>query len=194
MQVYRQGLSRILQLFSSLSPFYSELVIVILSHVFLPHQPALCSRHPPPQIITMSAPLSQPNGYTLNTPRLIIRTAQSHDVGPLHAYLTTPANYGTVADLTIESLRERIDKWAASTAAGKSAFMILVLRDHGKPRNAGDEVIGFGGFNSLPRTKMLNPEARSADEVPEAEKVLLGDLGVSLTPRCRRKVNAYFRT
>lgn len=121
-------------------------------------------------------------GYAIITPRLVIRTALLTDGEALLTYLTNPNHYGAETDLTLEALLPRIDKWAAKTHAGESAFMLIFLRATGK-------VIGFGGFNSLPRTRVLSSGERTSDDSPEEEKVKAGDVGVGLAPGHRRKVS-----
>lgn len=96
-------------------------------------------------------------------------------------FLSDPGNFGYEADLTIDAFRPRIERIAARTAASENAFMIVVLRET-------NEVIGFGGFNSLPRTAMLNSSERKSDRVPEESKVLAGDMGISIDHHYHRKV------
>lgn len=154
------------------------------------------------------APPSAPGrGFTITTPRLTIRTAQPADAAPLHSFFTTPANYGATPDLTLEALLARIDTWAGKTAAGESAFMIIFARPTAAAREEGTTttitttgdaddiqpqqeglVIGFGGFNSLPRTACLASGERRSDGVAEEVKVRAGDMGISFAADHQRKV------
>lgn len=133
-------------------------------------------------------------GFTITTPRLTIRTAQPGDAGPLLAYLTHPDNYGAIPDLTKDDLLARIGKWAAKTAEGESAFMIILPRggeEEQQQQQEQHEVIGFGGFNSLPRTANLNSSEKLSDGVEEDVKVKAGDMGISFAAAWQRKVSAF---
>lgn len=68
------------------------------------------------------------SGYTITSPRITIRTAVHSDGEALVAFFTNPANFPweAEADLTLEKVLPRIDRWAKATAEGKSAFMVVV--------------------------------------------------------------------
>ncbi|KAI8243917.1 hypothetical protein K4K57_012762 [Colletotrichum sp. SAR 10_99] len=90
----------------------------------------------------MAAPFPQ-EAYTITTPRLIIRSAVPEDDDALYKLLSTPENQPFDAvqpGLSPEVMRARINRWKPMTAAGKNAFMVVVLRETG-------EVIGNGGYN-----------------------------------------------
>lgn len=131
---------------------------------------------------------SFPLSYTIQTPRLTLLTPQPVHATALHAYLTNPAHYGSSDSLTRERVAEKIDDWAVKTAAGESAFLIIVRSTAGE--DGGDEeIMGFGGFNSLPWTKMLASEERKGDAEAAGEKVKVGDMGISFAPKWQRQVN-----
>lgn len=131
-----------------------------------------------------SAPAaSAASGLSITSPRLTIRTAVPSDGEALVAYFSTPANFPWPAEtgLTLEKMLPRIDRWKDATAAGKSAFMVIVVRET-------DQLIGFGGFNSLPRTEPLG--SKSTWEIRKAEgeeTVLVADVGVSIDHQQQRK-------
>ncbi|KAJ4417032.1 hypothetical protein N0V82_006386 [Gnomoniopsis sp. IMI 355080] len=127
----------------------------------------------------MSAPIPPSRGYIITSPRLILRTPRTEDADPLMRFLSDPENFGYEADLTIDDFKPRVERIAARTAAGENAFMIIILRETG-------DLIGFGGFNSLPRTAMLNSKERKSDDILE-RKVLAGDMGVSIDHHHQRK-------
>lgn len=125
------------------------------------------------------------SGHTITSPRLVIRTARPADGEALVAYLTNPANFPWEAekDLTLDKILPRIDRWAKATEEGKSAFMVVVLRE-------GDHMIGFGGFNSFPYTRPLGSEPTwrmTLRENTEEGVVLVADIGMSIDHRYQRK-------
>lgn len=122
-------------------------------------------------------------GRTITSPRLTIRTAVPSDGEALVAYFSNPANFPWPAeeDLTLEKMLPRIGKWADATAKGQSAFMVIVLRET-------DQLIGFGGFNNLPRTEPLG--GKPAWEIRKASgegTVLVADVGVSIDHQHQRR-------
>ncbi|KAG8161138.1 hypothetical protein KVR01_009402 [Diaporthe batatas] len=128
---------------------------------------------------------SAASGFAITTPRLTIRTAVPPDGEALVAYFSNPANFPWPAekDLTLEKILPRIDKWADATAAGRSAFMVIVVRET-------DQLIGFGGFNSLPRTEPLGGKPTWAIRKSEGEgeeTVLVADIGVSIDHQHQRR-------
>lgn len=131
-----------------------------------------------------SAPTaSAASGLSITSPRLTIRTAVPSDGEALVAYFSNPANFPWPAetDLTLEKILPRIGKWAEATAAGKSAFMVIVVRETG-------QLIGFGGFNSLPRTEPLGGKPTWEIRKGEGEgTVLVADVGVSIDHQHQRK-------
>jgi RimJ/RimL family protein N-acetyltransferase len=101
------------------------------------------------------------------------------------AFFTQPANFPweAEADLTLEKVLPRIDRWAKATAEGKSAFMVVVLRES-------NQLIGFGGFNSLPYTQPLGNQptwTMTKKEGPEEGMVLAADIGMSIDHKYQPK-------
>lgn len=134
-------------------------------------------------IMSSETPASAATGLTVTSPRLTSRTAVPSDGEALVAYFSNPANFPwpVEKDLTLEKMLPRIDKWADATEKGRSAFMVIVLRET-------DELIGFGGFNSLPRTEPLRDQPvwrirKSSGE----ESVLVADIGVGIDHQHQRK-------
>ncbi|KAJ4388833.1 hypothetical protein N0V93_006294 [Gnomoniopsis smithogilvyi] len=125
-------------------------------------------------------PNPSPTGYIITSPRLVLRTPRAEDAEPFMRFLSDPENFGYEAGLTIDVFQPRVEKIAARTAAGENAFMIILLRETG-------DIVGFGGFNSLPRTAILNSSERKSDDVLEGSKVLAGDMGISIDHRYHRK-------
>lgn len=126
---------------------------------------------------------SAATGLSITSPRLTIRTAVPSDGEALVTYFSNPANFPwpAEAELTLEKMLPRIDKWAEATAAGRSAFMVIVLRET-------DQLIGFGGFNSLPRTEP--PGDKTTWEIRKGERegmVLAADVGVSIDHQHQRR-------
>ncbi|ROV93640.1 hypothetical protein VMCG_08101 [Cytospora schulzeri] len=125
------------------------------------------------------------SGHTITSPRLTIRTAVHSDAEALVAFFTNPANFPwePEADLTLEKMLPRIDRWATATAEGSSAFMVIVLRES-------NQVIGFGGFNVLPYTEPLGSKPlweMKKREGPEEGMVLAADIGMSIDHKYQRK-------
>lgn len=126
---------------------------------------------------------SAATGLSVTSPRLTIRTAVPSDAEALVAYFSNAANFPWPAetDLTLEKMLPRIQKWADATAAGRSAFMVIVLRETG-------QLIGFGGFNSLPRTEPLGAKATWEIRKGDGEgMVLAADVGVSIDHQHQRR-------
>jgi RimJ/RimL family protein N-acetyltransferase len=127
--------------------------------------------------------VSAATGLSIASPRLTIRSAVPSDGEALVAYFSNPANFPWPAekDLTLEKMLSRIDKWTDATAAGRSAFMVIVLRET-------DQFIGFGGFNSLPRIEA--PLGKPTWEIRKGTgegTVLAADVGVSIDHQHQRK-------
>lgn len=126
---------------------------------------------------------SATTGLSITSPRLMIRSAVPSDGEALVGYFSNQANFPwpVEKDLALEKMLPRIDKWADATAAGRSAFMVIVLRET-------DQVIGFGGFNSLPRTEPPggNPTWDIRKGTGEGV-VLAADVGVSIDHQHQRK-------
>ncbi|ROW02923.1 hypothetical protein VSDG_01715 [Cytospora chrysosperma] len=125
------------------------------------------------------------SGYAITSPRLTIRTAVHSDGEALVAFFTNPANFPWEAEaaLTLEKVLPRIDRWAKATAEGKSAFMVVVLRES-------NQLIGFGGFNSLPYTEPLGSQptwTMTNKEGREEGMVLAADIGMSIDHKHQRK-------
>lgn len=123
------------------------------------------------------------SGLTITSPRLTIRTAVPSDGEALVAYFSNQANFPWPAekDLTLEKMLSRIDKFANATAKGKSAFMVITLRETGQH-------IGFGGFNNLPRTEPLGDKPTWEIRNGSGEgTVLVADVGVSIDHQHQRQ-------
>lgn len=133
--------------------------------------------------MSSETPASAATGLTITSPRLTVRTAVPSDGEALVTYFSNPANFPWPAekDLTLEKMLPRIDKWADATAKGNSAFMVIVLRETG-------ELIGFGGFNNLPRTEPLGDQPPWKIRKGSGEgTVLAADVGVSIDHQHQRK-------
>lgn len=133
--------------------------------------------------MSSEAPTSAATGLSIASPRLTVRTAIPSDGEALVAYFSDQANFPWPVEknLTLEKMLPRIEKWASATAQGKSAFMVVALRETGK-------LIGFGGFNSLPRTEPLGEKpvwkiTRGSGE----GTVLAADVGISIDHQHQRK-------
>lgn len=126
---------------------------------------------------------SAATGLTVTSPRLTIRTAVPSDGEALVAYFSNPANFPwpVEKDLTLDKMLPRIDKWADATVNGRSAFMVITLRET-------NELIGFGGFNNLPRTEPLGdkPAWKIRNGTGEGI-VLVADVGVSIDHQHQRR-------
>ncbi|KAI3390305.1 hypothetical protein diail_10309 [Diaporthe ilicicola] len=128
-------------------------------------------------------PAPAATGLSITSPRLTVRTAVPSDGEALVAYFSDQANFPWPAekDLTVEKILPRIGKWASATAEGRSAFMVIVLRETG-------QLIGFGGFNSLPRTEPLGDKPTWEMTKGGGEgTVLVADVGVSIHHHYQRK-------
>ncbi|KUI61186.1 putative N-acetyltransferase p20 [Cytospora mali] len=130
-------------------------------------------------------PAAAASGYTITSPRLTIRTAVPSDGEALVSFFTDPANFPWEAetDLTVEKVLPRIDRWAKATEEWKSAFVVVIERES-------DQLIGFGGFNSLPYTKPLGSESIwtvAKQDGPEGGMVLVADIGMSIDHRYQRR-------
>lgn len=128
-------------------------------------------------------PASAATGLTITSPRLTIRTAVPSDGEALVAYFSDPANFPwpVEKDLNLEKMLPRIDKWADATTNGRSAFMVITLRET-------NEVIGFGGFNNLPRTEPLGDKPAWKVRKGSGEgTVLVADVGVSIDHQHQRR-------
>lgn len=96
------------------------------------------------------------SSHEITTPRLIIRSAKHSDAAGICHVLGNPLNFPhnpVDPDLTLDVFERRIAKWETATAKGDSAFMIVILRETNK-------IIGFGGFNSLPKAPALTGSDR----------------------------------
>lgn len=126
---------------------------------------------------------SAATGLSITSPRLTIRTAVPSDGEALVAYFSDPANFPwpVEKDLTLEKMLPRIDKWADATSKGSSAFMVITLRQT-------DQLIGFGGFNSLPRTQPLGDQPPWMIRKDSGEgAVVAADVGVSIDHQHQRQ-------
>lgn len=85
-----------------------------------------------------------------------------------------------------------MDKWEETRGRGENGWLVVLLRDGRGEKEEGGKVIGFGGYNSFPRTRILNSAERRSENVPEEEKVLAGDIGVGIDVREQRKVSFFF--
>lgn len=143
----------------------------------------------------MSSTSSLPLGpHTIHTPRLTLRTPISPaDIPSLLAYFTDPAatSEQPQRDLTPDILDKRIEKWYKTRAEGTNAWLVVVLRNDISHEKEGDKIIGFGGYNSFPRTSILNSAERESDDVPDEDKVWAADIGMGIDLRYQRKVSSH---
>lgn len=82
--------------------------------------------------------------HTIETRRLIIRTAAPEDATDIAALRGNPENnpYGSADSNDPEVYMGRISRWQKANAEGRYAFLVILLRDSG-------ELIGFGGYNEF---------------------------------------------
>lgn len=137
------------------------------------------------QLAIMSSEPAAPaaTGLKITSPRLTIRTAAPSDGEALVAYFSNQANFPWPAekDLTLDKMLPRIDKFADATARGQSAFMVIALRETG-------QLIGFGGFNNLPRTEPLGDKPAWEIRNGSGEgTVRVADVGVSIDHQHQRR-------
>ncbi|KAL1852425.1 hypothetical protein Daus18300_012184 [Diaporthe australafricana] len=133
--------------------------------------------------MSSETPAPAANGISITTPRLTVRTAVPSDGEALVAYFSDQANFPwpVEKDVTLEKILPRIERWANATAEGKSAFMVVALRETDRP-------IGFGGFNSLPRTEPLSDKPVWKLTKGSGEgTVLAADVGISIDHQHQRK-------
>lgn len=149
--------------------------------------------------------------HTIHTPRLILRTPisssssspTSDDIPSLLAYFTDPAaSENPQPHLTADTLAQRVQKWDQTRAEGANAWLIVVLRNNDdsnndsnttekdEDENNNNKIIGFGGYNSFPHTRLLNSAERVSDAVPDEDKVWVADIGVGINQRYQRKVSS----
>lgn len=134
--------------------------------------------------------------HTLPTPRLTLRTPTADLLPALAAYW--PGQ-------TPEALASKIQKWDQTRAEGVNAWLVVVLNNDdddedggGDTREKDTKVIGFGGYNSLPRTSrpsIHSAEEAGLDQIPvdgAEDKVLVADMGIEIDARYQRKVSDSF--
>ncbi|KAH8890142.1 acyl-CoA N-acyltransferase [Thozetella sp. PMI_491] len=112
--------------------------------------------------------------YEIKTPRLIIRSAVPEDAEPVYRLLSSPDNNPHTPvdpELSPEVFSRRIARWKETAETGVNAFMVIASRETG-------ELVGFGGFNSLPKKPALDGSG---------QEVLVGDIGVMIDKKQWRK-------
>jgi RimJ/RimL family protein N-acetyltransferase len=127
--------------------------------------------------------------HTVHTPRLLIRSSIVSDALAVNIIRTEKLNspFGGVVDpeLTLSVQRERIASDAITTAEGKNAWMVIIIKDP----QPGDEsveglrvdegvLIGNTGFNCFPLKPLL---------VDSSKEAIVGDTGALIDYRFARK-------
>lgn len=119
--------------------------------------------------------------HTLPTPRLTLRTPTVDLLPALAAYWPGQTPEAELAN--------EIQKWDQTRAEGVNAWLVVVLKEdevedsvdcggEKKQEQEQAKIIGFGGYNSLPRTTV-----EGADD-----KVLVADMGIEINAKYQRKV------
>lgn len=130
--------------------------------------------------------------HNFTTPRLILRSALSSDAHPFTIIRNNPQNrpFGGVVDpdLSTEVQAQRLEAQKISTAAGKNAWLVVILKEDSEEISRSDNVkdlrvhdgflIGMTGFNSFPVEKSNDGTG---------EDILIGDIGVLIDYRFARK-------
>ena len=136
-----------------------------------------------------SPPAHARPSHTIHTPRLLIRSSKPSDALAVNILRTEPLNnpFGGVVDpdLTLDMQRERFAADAITTAEGKNAWMVAIIKDP-KPEDGSVEglrveegtLIGNAGYNCFPLKPTL------ADPSKEA---IAGDTGVLIDYRFARQ-------
>lgn len=120
--------------------------------------------------------------HTITTPRLILRSSLLSDAKPFSLIRSHPLNnpFGGVVNATLseEEQREKLIAEAESTAAGKNAWVNVILKPGEECPTEAEELrvedgilIGMSGFNSF----------------PVEEGVLVGDTGALIDYRFARR-------
>lgn len=135
--------------------------------------------------MTTLLPLHARPSHSITTPRLILRSALASDAVPFQKIRSHPQNnpFGGVvnATLSIEEQEARLTAQAASTAAGKNAFLNVILNtnvDHGMLVEAKEllvtdgVLVGMTGFNTF---------------MVDEKGYLVGDTGVLIDYRFARR-------
>ncbi|KAJ8067319.1 hypothetical protein OCU04_004672 [Sclerotinia nivalis] len=120
--------------------------------------------------------------HNFTTPRLILRSAFSSDARSFTTVRNDPKNspFGGVVDpdLSIEVQAQRLEAQKISTAAGKNAWLVGILKDSEELPTINDVedlrvhdgfLIGMTGFNSFLMEKF---------DDGTGEDILIGDIGV----------------
>ncbi|KAF7870264.1 hypothetical protein EAF04_004012 [Stromatinia cepivora] len=129
--------------------------------------------------------------HNFTTPHLILRSALSSDAHPFTLVRNDPQNspFGGVVDpdLSTEVQAQRLEAQKISTAAGKNAWLVVILKDSEELPRINDVedlrvhdgfLIGMTGFNSFPMEKSVDDTGKD---------ILLGDTGVLIDYRFARK-------
>jgi RimJ/RimL family protein N-acetyltransferase len=176
-------------------PFFAALRLnplryIKIKPVHLQHQPQdIPSIASLTIMATPSPPAYARPFHTIRTPRLLIRSGIPSDALAVKTLRGDPRNspFGGVveADLPVSVQRQRLENQAASTAAGKNAWTVVILTNPSAADPSVEELrvdegvmIGNTGFNCFP----LQPSL--ADP---ATQVVVGDTGVLVDYRFARK-------
>ncbi|CAD6444600.1 a1d48dd4-2044-4ba3-bdf5-d99bbf99218f-CDS [Sclerotinia trifoliorum] len=130
--------------------------------------------------------------HNFTTPRLILRSALPSDARPFTIVRNDPQNspFGGVVDpdLSTEVQAQRLEAQKISTAAGRNAWLVVILKERSEeiPRISDIEnlrvddgfLIGMTGFNSFPVEGSDNGTGKY---------ILVGDIGVLIDYRFARK-------
>ena len=142
-----------------------------------------------PIMATSSRPAHARPSHAIHTPRLLIRSAKVSDALAINILRTEPLNnpFGGVVDseLTLDVQRERIAAQATTTAEGKNAWTVAIIKDP-KPEDEAVEglrveegiLIGNTGFNAFSLKATLADPSKEAIE---------GDTGVLIDYRFTRQ-------
>jgi RimJ/RimL family protein N-acetyltransferase len=127
--------------------------------------------------------------HAIRTPRLLIRSTRVSDALAMNIIRTDKLNnpFGGVVEpgITVEVQRERIAGNSITTAEGKNAWMVAIIKDSDHPGNEieglrGEEgiLVGNTGFNSFSSQPNLADPSRV---------VVVGDIGCLIDHRFVRK-------
>ncbi|OAA56262.1 Acyl-CoA N-acyltransferase [Niveomyces insectorum RCEF 264] len=130
--------------------------------------------------------------YTINTPRLILRSPVPADADAVSALFADEANFPfdppQQPTPTPADYRKRFARWHAAAIRGESAFMVVERREDGT-------IIGFGGWNGFeyqPAAAEKTEEdevSRNGDDKPAAgdgattPQIRVGDTGIVIDHR-----------
>lgn len=127
--------------------------------------------------------------HTINTPRLLIRSSIVSDATAIQKIRTDPLNspFGGVVnpDLTVNEQAERIAADTITTAEGKNAWMVAIIKDPSPDdesmeifRVAEGVLMGNTGFNCFPLSPSISDPSK---------EVITADTGVLIHHRFARR-------